>query len=125
MGLIQYHRYQDSLNEQSKQPAKPSCRTLNVFDYVSQLRKQRYLAVDSLENYLLIYRACLEYIKFGSDDLNDGNDGYGQPIKLNAVTDYYPNRLSYMVANPNIVEINYHNMITQSAGNGILPEFDV
>lgn len=120
MGLIQYNRYQDSLSE-PKPATKPS--SLNVFDYVSQLRYQRYMAVDSVAHYILIYRACLEYIKFGSDDLND--EYAGQPVKLNA--DYYPNRLaSYMVANPNnMVEINYHNMITQSAGNGILPEFDV
>lgn len=123
MSLIQYNRYQDSLNEQ-KQPTKPSC--LNVFDYVSQLRYQRYMAVDSVAHYILIYRACLEYVKFGlNDDLSD--DFTGQQIKLNA--DHYPNRVAYMeriVTNPsNIVEINYHNMITQSAGNGILPEFDL
>ena len=78
------------------------------------------MAVDTVAQYIFIYRACLEYIKF--DDLND--DYIEQHIKLN--TEYYPNRLSYnLIANPNdIVAINYHN-ITQNAQIGILPEFDV
>lgn len=120
MNLIQYNRYQESLGDQQSK-GKPS--SLNVFDYVSQLRYQRYMAVDSVAHYILIYRACLEYVKFGLDDLNDD---YGEQLKLNPADFYANRRLSYMVTNPNdIVASNYHQLITQSAGNGILPEFDV
>ena len=122
MAQIQYNKYQDSLNEPGKQS------NLNIFDYVSQLRYQRYMLVDSCSQYIFIYRACLEYVKFGLDDLND--DYVEQHIKLNTNSlDYYPtSRLSYgLVSNPvnDIVAINYHN-ITQSSADGIiLPEFDV
>lgn len=121
MSLIQYNKYQKSLNEQQNP-------MLNIFDYVSQLRYQRYMLIDSLSQYIFIYKACLEYVKFGLDDLND--ESYvDNHIKLNSnALDFYTNRLSYgLVSNPvnDIVAINYHN-ITQSSNGGILTsEFDV
>lgn len=117
MSYIQFNKYQNNLDDSQSS-------TLNVFDCVSKLRHQRYMAVDSVTHYILIYRSCLEYIKFGVDDLND--DFVEQHIKLNT-SNYYPNRLSFGIdSNPNdIVAINYHNITKSGSTAGILPEFDV
>lgn len=53
---------------------------INVFDCVSNLRHQRNFLVQSLKQYIFVYRAIMEYIEFGDTEIEVShlNDYYKQ-----------------------------------------------
>ena len=42
---------------------------VNIFQLVCELRYQRYSLVQSVKQYIFIYRACLEYLQFGDTEI--------------------------------------------------------
>lgn len=53
---------------------------INVFDCVSRLRYQRNFLVQSLRQYIFVYRAIMEYVEFGDTEIEAGHirDHYKQ-----------------------------------------------